>query len=108
MRIFLVTLVCSSLSSSAFAKAVYLGMLKSNVQNAPQLKCTVCHGGSSGMINPFGKDFAKIIKPAADKKSAFKELLSLDSDKDGVSNESELLGGTSPGEINEFQIIEIK
>lgn len=96
------------ITQSVIAKPVYLGQLKSYVPAAQQTTCAVCHGGVSGLLNPFGKDYARLVKLAPDKKSAYQELLTLDSDQDGVSNQAELIGGKPPGIVNSYLIQEIE
>jgi hypothetical protein len=67
-------------------------------EKARVLGCSTCHldprGG--GARNPFGRDYERLAVPARDRLTA--ELLAMDSDGDGFSNENELNAAKSPGD----------
>ena len=74
--------------------AIYLDQVVHQVNH--RYSCELCHRG--GSLNPYGEDFKTLFAlHEKDPLRAMKEANSLDSDKDGWTNEEELTAGTWPG-----------
>lgn len=88
----LVFLVAATVVS---ARPFRLGVLP---DKGAKFSCGTCHlnPGGGGPRNPFGEDYAKLGVKAGDKYT--ENLGIMDSDKDGVINDSEFDAGTHPGD----------
>lgn len=64
-----------------------------------EASCSVCHGTSTGNLNPYGKDFCVSLNGTvpADVTPHIVGLEGLDSDMDGTTNMEEILAGAQPG-----------
>ena len=77
----------------------FSGLYTRDSQTAPRAsKCAICH------VTPKGKGglncYGKLLKGKTPSASALKSIESLDADKDGASNVTEIRAGTLPGDPN--------
>ncbi len=83
--------------SLADAKSGYMSTFNSTYPSSPlNGNCAVCHPGGNGSksnLNAFANEWVKNAKN-------FKTIESLDSDKDGINNITEINAGTNPGEAS--------
>ncbi|MFN8846298.1 MAG: hypothetical protein ACK5V3_08810 [Bdellovibrionales bacterium] len=98
-----------TLSKIAFSKPAYFNELTSKLPGGVWVhRCQTCHGGSSGRgLNQFGLDYFRVFRTAntssmtsqlpMTSEQKWETLFNLDSDKDGLSNENEILAGKNPG-----------
>ena len=92
------------LSLHASAKPAYFNQLQSTIPNAQlTFRCQTCHQNVPPRLNPFGQDFSTIKRKWGMDWSQkyWADLKSMDSDKDGMSNEQEILSGRNPGKANQ-------
>lgn len=81
------------------AKPVYLNALKAAFPKSDgSLRCMNCHTNGP-RLNLFGKDFADIKRELGNEhmNEVWFRLRTMDSDKDGVSNEDEINASKNPG-----------
>lgn len=102
MKAILVTLLTGTVvvTTQAQARPVFLNQLRGAFPDAPvSTRCNTCHRTGGPQLNLFGKDFALLRQQfgPARMPEAWVQLRTMDSDHDGVDNETELNAGRNPG-----------
>jgi hypothetical protein len=99
VRISLLTMTISLLSSSLLAYPLHRRLFRSVYKKS--VNCTLCHADASGsQRTPYALDWSKRDQALGGQTQiqAFRQIESLDSDGDGVTNRREIDGGSNPGD----------